>query len=239
MKKIFISLLFTGAVLFAAAQKEIVNDPNVEARTISGSFSSIKISGGIDLFLSAGAEEAVAVSANENKFKAGIKTEVVNGTLKIYYEGDKAWNGWKNRKLRVYVAFKKLEKLDVSGACDVQVSGVITVPSLSLFLSGSSDFKGAVIVTDLKLDLSGASDVKISGMATSVTIESSGASDVKGKDLHADFCTAKASGASDIFITVNKELNANASGSSDILYSGEAVIKEMHSSSTSSVVKKS
>jgi hypothetical protein len=239
MKKFFAGLLFTGAAFIAAAQKEIVNDPNAEIRNISGSFSSIKISGGIDLFLSAGSQEAVAVSAGENKYKAGIKTEVVNGTLKIYYDGDKAWNGWKNRKLRVYVAFKNLEKLDVAGACDVQVSGIVAVPSLSLFLSGSSDFKGAVSVTDLKLDLSGASDVKISGRATNVTIESSGASDVKGDDLQADFCTAKASGSSDIYITVNKELSANVSGSSDILYRGNPVIKELHSSGSSSVEKKS
>jgi Putative auto-transporter adhesin, head GIN domain len=239
MKKIFVSMLAVLTVLFATAQKDIINDPNAEVRIISGSFSSIKISGGIDLFLSAGNEEAVAVSASDNKFKEAIRTEVVNGQLKIYYDGDKGWNNWKNRQLRVYVSFKDLQSVEAAGASDVQVSGVISVPSLYLNLSGASDFKGAVAVNDLKLSLSGASDVTIKGTATKVDIESSGASDVKGYELTAEYCTAKASGASDIHITVTKELSAHASGASDIKYKGEAVIKEQHTGGASSVEKKS
>lgn len=237
MKKIFASILLSSAVFFASAQKDIINDPNAEARTLNSSFSSIKISGGIDLYLSAG-DEAIAVSASESKYKDAIKTEINNGLLRIYFDGEKAWNNWKNKNLRVYVSFKSLEKLEASGACDVQVSGVITVPSLFLNLSGACDFKGAVQVTDLKLNLSGASDVTVKGSAEKVTIESTGASDVKGYDLITEYCTAKASGASDINITVNKELTAHASGASDINYKGNAVVKEKHSSGASSVDKK-
>lgn len=225
-------------VLSATAQKDIINDPNAEVRELIGSFSNIKVTGGIDLFLSEGEEEAIAVSASEVKFRNAIKTEINNGQLRIYFEGEKAWNNWKNRNLRVYVSFKKLEKLEASGACDVQVSGVITQPSLQLNFSGASDFKGAVSVSDLKIDLSGASDVTIKGTASKVDISSSGASDVKGYDLTAEYCTAKASGASDIYITVSKELTAHASGASDIKYKGTAVIKEQHTGGASSVEKR-
>jgi hypothetical protein len=238
MKKIMVSLLATIIILSATAQKDIINDPNAELRNVNGPFSSIKISGGIDLFLSAGEEEAVAVSASDNKFKEGIKTEVVNGLLKIYYDNEKSWANWKNRQLRVYVSYKTLEKVDASGACDVQVSGVLSMPLLYLNLSGASDFKGAVAVNDLKLNLSGASDVTIKGTATRVDIESTGASDVKGYDLTTEYCTAKASGASDIHITVTKELAAHASGASDIKFKGEAKITEQHTGGASSVEKK-
>jgi len=223
----------------ATAQKEIVNDPNAEVRAITGSFDKIKISGGIDLFLTQSDEEAVVVSASQDKFKECIKTVVENNTLKIYYFADKVLDILKNKKLRVYVSFKNLEMVDASGASDVQVAGVITVSSLTLNLSGASDFKGAVKVSDLKMDLSGASDVTIKGIAGTVSIESSGASDVKGYELVTDICSAKASGASDVNITVNKELTANASGSSDISYKGEGVIKDVHTSGSSSVSKKS
>ncbi|MGG9960935.1 head GIN domain-containing protein [Ferruginibacter sp. SUN106] len=238
MKKIVLSLLVSFSFFAANAQKEIVNDPNAEIRTISGSFNSIKISGGIDLFLTQSDEEAVVISASEDKFKEGIKTVVEDKVLKIYYFGDKSWNSMKNKNLRVYVSFKNLEKINASSACDVQVAGVITVPSLTISLSGACDFKGAVKITDLKMDLSGASDVTIKGIASMVRIESSGASDVKGYDLITDVCTAKASGASDVNITVNKELSANASGASDISYKGEAKVVESHASGASSVSKK-
>jgi len=230
-------MLFTGMTLFAAAQQEVVNDPNVELRTVTGSFTSIKVYDDIDLFLSQGSEEAVAVSADDKKHRDAIKTEVVDGVLKVYY-GERIMINWKNRRLRAYVSFKNVEKITVSGASDVMVSGVITVPSLYLNLSGSSDFKGAVQVTDLKMDLSGASDITIKGIATKVEIESSGASDVKGAELVTDYCKANASGASDITITVNKEISARASGSSDILYKGNAEIKESHTSGSSTVEKK-
>lgn len=238
MKQFFVSILATILMLSATAQKDIITDPNAAVREISGSFSSIKITGGIDLFLSEGGEEAVAVSASEEKYRDAIKTEINNGQLRIYFEGEKAWANWKNKNLRVYVAYKKLEKLEATGACDVQVSGIISSPSLHLNFSGASDFKGAVVVTDLKIDLSGASDVTIKGTAVKVDISSSGASDVKGYDLTTDYCTAKASGASDINITVNKEITAHASGASDIKYKGDAVIKEQHSGGASSVEKK-
>lgn len=237
MKKIIACLLFASTVLVAAAQKEIVNDPNAEVREIGGSFNSIKISGGIDLFLTQSDDEAVAVSASENKYKDGIKTIIENKTLRIFYLGLKGWNKDK-KSMRIYVSFKNLEKIEASSSCDIQVADIINVPSLTLSLSGASDFKGAVKVDDLKMNLSGASDVTIKGIATVVHIESSGASDVKGFDLVTDVCDAKASGASDINITVNKELHASASGASDIFYKGNAELKEVHAGGASSVTKK-
>ena len=238
MKKIIAILFIFFAVHVAQAQNEIVVDPNASVRTVNGDFNAIKISGGIDLYLSQSDNIAIAVSAAEEKFAAGIKTTIEDGVLKIYYDGDKGWKS-KDRKLRVYVSFKTLEKINATGACDVVVQGSIAVNSLALQLSGACDFKGMVKVNTLKLDLSGASDVKISGTANTVDIESSGASDVKGYNLVTDFCNAKASGASDINITVNKELNANASGASDIFYKGSGLKKDIHTSGASTVERKS
>ncbi len=231
---IFTLLFFIGS----KAQKTFVNDADAEVRNITGSFNHIIISGGIDLYLSQYNAESVAVSASSGQFRLNIKTVVENNTLKIYYDGGKQWNTG-NKKLKAYVSFKSLEKLQASGACDIQVAGVIEVPVFILDMNGASSFKGAIKVNNLSMDLSGASDVNISGIASVVSMQSSGASDVKGYGLVAEVCTAKASGASDINITVNKELNAHASGASDIYYKGNAVIKDLHSSGASSIVKKS
>ncbi|MBL0357952.1 MAG: DUF2807 domain-containing protein [Chitinophagaceae bacterium] len=235
------NFLLTTAILFGAfmgnAQKTIVNDNNAEARQISGSFNAIKVSGGIDIYISQSETEAVAVSATEQKYRDDIKTVIENGTLRIYFDSKLSWNKDK-KKLKVYISFKNLERLEASGACDVHVAGTIAVPSLSLNMSGASDFKGAVNVTTLTMELSGASDTKISGTATNATIQSSGASDIKGYDLVTENCTAKATGASDINITVNKELNVHASGASDVYYKGSCVIRDLHSSGASTVAKK-
>lgn len=237
MKKLLFLAVITAAVLTVKAQNDVVVDPNAELRTLGASFHAIKISGGMDLYLSQSSTESIAVSASEERFKAAIKTVVENGVLNIKYEGEKMW-GVKNRKLKVYLSFRDLDKLDASGATDVHVSGTITVPSLDMVLSGACDFKGSVKVDKLTMDLSGASDVKISGSAANVKIESSGASDVKGYDLVSDFCSAKASGASDINITVNKEMNAYASGASDIYFKGTGLIRDLKSSGASNISRK-
>ena len=238
MKKFFLSLAVMLFATLAFAQKTMITDVNAEQRTLTGNFNAIKISGGIDLYLSQYETESIAVSASEDQYRDRIKTVIENGTLKIYYDGDKLWNTG-NKKLKAYVSFKNLENLTASGASDVVVTGAITVPSLRIDCSGASDFKGAVKVDKLTIELSGASDAKISGSAAEVSIQSSGASDVKGYDLVTENCTAKASGASDINITVNKELNVHASGASDVYYKGSAVIRDLHSSGASTVARKS
>jgi hypothetical protein len=236
MKKTAIGILLFFFCITAFAQKQFVVDANAEMRSVSGTFNAIKVSGGIDIYLSQSDNQAVAVSASDEKYIPNIKTVVENNTLKIYYEGDKGWS--KNRKMMVYVAVPDINNIEASGASDIIVAGTIKTATLKLILSGASDFKGDVSLTSLKLYLSGASDVHISGTATNLDIESSGASDVKGFDLVSELCTAKASGASDINVTVRKELTAHASGASNIYYQGTAVIKDMHSSGASTVAKK-
>lgn len=240
MKKILLFMLVAVASIVARAQNDVIVDPNAEVRTLNASFTAIKVSGGIDLYLSQSDNEAVAVSASEDKFIKRLHTIVENGVLKIYMEDQGFLHiSTKDRKLKAYVSFKDINKLDVVGAASIHVSGTIAVNVLHLSCSGASSFKGNVKVNDLEMGLSGASDIKIGGTAHSVNIESSGASDVKGIDLSTDMCTAKASGASDIEITVNKELNAHASGASSIRYKGDGGIKDMHSSGASSISRKS
>lgn len=239
MKKFFLLLVAAACVVSVQAQKTI-NDANAEVRNVSG-FSAIKISSAIDLVLTQSSSEAVAVSASEPKYRDRIKTEVENGVLKIYLEqGD--WKFWNNntgnKRLKAYVSFKSLDKLTASGACDVKVEGVIKSNTLDINLSGASDFRGAVDAGTLTFNQSGASDAKVGGRAGTLKIDLSGASVFTGYDLETENCSAKAQGASDIKITVSKELNARASGASSIHYKGTAVIRELHTSGASSVNKR-
>jgi hypothetical protein len=206
-------------------------------RTLNGSFTALSITDGIDVYLTQSETEAVAISAAEEKYKQGIKTIVENNTLKIYFDGDKGWS-MKNKKLKAYVSFKTLKLLEVSGASDVFVVGKISAAELDMKLSGASDFKGSVDVNTLNLALNDASDASISGTASRVFISTRDASDVDGYQLVTDYCEANASGASDINITVNKELVAHARGSSEISYRGRGIIKEMHKSGASSVSRR-
>ncbi len=239
MKKVlFILMLFP---VVALAQKQVINDANATPRALTGSFHTIEVSHAIDLYLSQGDEEGVAVSATDAAVRDHIKTSVSNGVLKIWFEGEGKW--WKNagnKKMRAYVSFQKLLKLKASGASDVYATSAIKVQTLEVELSGASDGKFGNITADkLTVRLSGASDMSVSGgKVSNLNINASGASDFKGIDLATETCSADASGASDIHVTVNSELSARASGASSVYYRGGGTVKDMKSSGASTISRK-
>lgn len=237
MKRVFLFFIVCCSVLSTNAQNDIVIDSNASVRTLTGQFDAIKVSGGIDLYLSQSDNAAIAVSASDEKFKEGIKTVIEDGTLKIFYKGEVSWFK-KSRKLRAYVSFKNINKLIASGACDVVVADSLNVSTLVIEMSGASRFTGKLKADVLKLDLSGASDAKISGTAGTLVVEGSGASDVKGYDLVTNICKVNVSGASDVYITVNNELSAKATGASSVKFAGPGLIRDIHTSGASSIARK-
>jgi hypothetical protein len=116
------------------AQNAVINDPNAQMR-YARNFHGIEVSNAIDLYLSQGDSEAVAVSAKDIKYRDRIVTTVENGVLKIKIDRE----GWKwmdgNKKLKAYVSFKTLNSLGASGASDVYVDGLMG-PFDSSFIRG-------------------------------------------------------------------------------------------------------
>jgi hypothetical protein len=279
MKKFITAFsLLLVAFSFASKAQTVAYDANADVRTV-GSFTKIKVSSAISLYLSQGSTQAVAVSAGDKEHTAKIKTEVTDGVLKIYVENG-AWNGWNwgNKHLKAYVTFTELQMLEASGASEVQlVDPSVSVKDLRLEVSGASSIKGGTIkgadfdvevsgasdskvsmsggtfkvraagASDLKgvltgdkmnFDLSGASTVDVQGTAGAIGIVASGASDFKGYELQTTSCKAEASGASNININVSKDLDARASGASNIHYAGDATISNIDMSGSSTVKKK-
>jgi hypothetical protein len=237
MKQI-LAFLFSIISVYAFAQDNaVINDKNAQVRNVS-SFSEIKVSGAMDLYLTQSNSEAVAVSASEEKYRDNIKTEVKNGVLNIYFSSEGFHWNWGNKKLIAYVSFKNINGLEISGASSCKITGTIKLEDLKLKVSGASNFVGKMDINKLNINASGASDAKLSGLAANADINCSGASNLKAYDLIIDDCTAHVSGASDVRITVNKMLTPHASGASSLYYKGNALIKDLHSSGASSIAKK-
>jgi HSP20 family molecular chaperone IbpA len=260
MKNILSALVLVvlSATSFAQNTKNVVYDANAEVRKVD-EFKAIDVSNAITVYLSQGAETAVAVSA-ENGDKNKVKTEVKNGVLKIYMESD-FWGKWGGRdeKVKAYVTVKDIEKLVASGASHIRIAEKLTAAHLKVVCSGASSIKGEIKAEDIKFDLTGASSTNLtintnklnvdisgassgnfSGTTGEMIIDASGASSFKGFDLAANTCIADASGASTIRVNVSKEFSKiHASGASSIHYKGEATIKNFESSGASSIKKDS
>lgn len=237
MRKTLLTAVWVLMSYLAFSQEKVIYDANAEKRAVAG-FHSIRVSNGIDVYITQSAKEGVVVSATEVSHREKIKTVVENGELKIYF--DQGWGGWnwKNRKLKAYIAVKSLKAIKASGGSDVIVQGVLNTAQLAMHFSGGSDFNGKVSVTDLTIDQSGGSDVRIKGNAVNVKVEASGGSDFKGYDLIAAYAILQASGGSDAELTVTKEIAAEASGGSDINYKGNPVVKYKSASGGGSVTRR-
>lgn len=237
MKKIMMPFLLLMALYSTGLAQKTISDPNAEVREAKN-FQAIELSNAFDVYLTQSNEESVAVSASEIKYRDKIKVEVRGGVLIIRYDNNGKWNTG-NKKLKAYISFKAINKLNVSGACDVYVIDNWRAENLKIDLSGASNLKGNIEGQKLMVDLSGASDMTLSGRMGQLNIEASGASGFKGFEMEVEYCDAKASGASDIKITVNKELSAEASGASDVNYKGNGLIRDVKTSGSSSISRRS
>ena len=257
MKKILFALLFlVGFVVNAQENKSIVYDENAQQRKVP-SFTAISVSSAIDLYLTQSNKNAVAVSASNDEIRDHIITEVVGGTL-IIRLGDKgswfSWRKWGNYKTKAYVSIQDINALTASGASTVHLVNTIESPKMRIKLSGASDFKGnikagvlmyqltgasdykgEVTANSIDIDGSGASSIELIGKVDDLAIEVSGASTAKLYNLTAKGAILRASGASNIGVTVTEILRANSSGASDINYKGNPTVKEFNTSGASSI----
>ena len=249
-------MLLVGFVVNAQENKSIVYDENAQQRKVP-SFTAISVSSAIDLYLTQSNKNEVAVSATNDEIRDHIITEVVGGTL-IIRLGDKgtwfSWRKWGNYKTKAYVSIQDIDALTASGASNVHLVNTIESPKMRIKLSGASDFKGnikagvlmyqltgasdykgEVSANSIDIDGSGASSIELIGKVDDLAIEVSGASTAKLYNLTAKGALLRASGASNIGVTVTEILRASSSGASDINYKGNPTVKESNTSGASSI----
>ena len=232
MKKLFLSFITFISLTALAQDNNTINDANAQKRSITGSFTAITVSSGIELYLTQGNEESVAVSTTDSKYLDHFKTEVENGVLKIYFDNKGfSWGASDKRKLKAYVSFKTLEKLYGSSGAAVKAQGSFELNNFDMKFTSGSDFSGKLNAKELTVEQSSGSVINITGKAEKIKVEVSSGAVFKGYDLAVDYCDASASSGAGVRITINKELNAKASSGAGIHYKGEALIRDINVSS--------
>lgn len=238
MKKIFSAffLLFSLSA-FAQDNKELDNG-YTQKRVIMGSFNAIEVTDGIDLFLTQGTADSLMISAADEKYFARFKTDVINGTLKIYYEskGIKWVSGEKGR-FKAYLTFKSLEKLMASSGSTVNLKNKLELGDLDLQITSGAVFNGGINAKLINVAQNSGAVVNISGKADKMVIVISSGGMFKGYELAVDNCIATSSSGANVQITINKELTATVSSGGGIHYKGDALIRDI-SKKSGGVVKR-
>src|SRR6185436_12210707 len=238
MKNIFLSLLlFAGLVTTSFAQKTI-NDANAEKRTV-GSFHGIDVATGIQLTLTKGTTEDVAVSASEAEFRDKIVTEVVDGILKIHYETKTGAINRRNesKNLKAYVSYKSLDHLTVTTGADVNIVGTLEATTLELKANTGGLVKGEVNIGSLDVNQDTGSKITLSGKVDKLEAEGSTGSKFMGENLNTNTCSAEMGTGAGIYISVDKELNVKANTGGYVKYKGNAGIREIKTNTGGTVSK--
>lgn len=202
------------------AFRGIKGDGNVvkEKRDVT-SFSGIDVGGAFKVYLTQGSSEKLEIEADENLLPI-IKTEVKGGTLYISTKEDIR----DSEALNIYLTFKEMHEIDVSGACDLSGEDKFTFNDLEMDCSGASNIDLKITANSLELDCSGASNITLYGSAQKVEMDVSGASHFDAYDLEVEDFEIEVSGAAGAKIFVTGELSANVSGAAHLKYKGDARI---------------
>ncbi len=218
MKKYFLSILFI-ALLFsftASVNAQFVkgNKNVVKEKRETGEFQNIEVGGAFHVYLLQGEASSVEVEADEN-LQPQITMNVNKNTLKIHSKGIR-----NATKLNIYITNPVFEKIDASGASEINGKNKIQGNMMEVTASGAADVNLDIDVKTLHTVISGAATVQLSGKAGNHSTEVSGAGTLKAQNLISEKTYADASGAGDIKINSSGEIIGNESGAGKISTKG-------------------
>ena len=184
-------------------------------RNISNNFESIKVSQGLDLYITQSNDVSLSVEADENLHDI-IMTEVENGTLRIYTTE----NIRRAASKKINLSIDNISAIKATSGSDVFSTNTIKTNSLELNCTSGADITLDVKTETLNCYSTSSSDIRVSGTTKSLFAEATSGSDIKASDLIAETSKVKATSGADISVNTSKELTARATSGGDIRYSG-------------------
>jgi hypothetical protein len=229
---VFIMLsLMLGFSIQQLSANNFSNSSDREDRSISG-FTELEVSGAFEIVLTQGNTESLTIEADEN-IMGNIKTRITGNTLEIYTKGTIR----NYRVMRVYITFKQLESIDLSGAVKVTADQSLQFDRLDLDISGACIIEFDMEADRLDLDLSGASKLYLNGYANYMDADCSGSSKLMLSGLKTKRISFESSGASTAEFWVTESLDVESSGASNVRYKGNPATVNVENSGASSVKK--
>jgi hypothetical protein len=237
MKKVFFIRLVIIVLMFSSCeryQRVWPSGPMSQTSVEVSDFNGISVSSGFNVEIVMCDSESVIIETQQNILPY-IDVYVSGQTL--YIEPQRNVSFGRGAELKAYVNAKYLESLNASGGSDVKITETLHSNRFDADLSGGSKLIASVIANTMSVSESGGSYVDLDGELESLTINSSGGSKFYSYDLVSSNLNCDISGGGKVELTVNNELNVNASGGSTIRYKGAGIIRSSQVSGGSEVRK--
>lgn len=184
-------------------------------RTISSEFDEIKVSQGLDLYITQSNDVTLTVEADENLHDL-IMTEVTDGVLRIY----STENIRRSTAKKVLLNINTVSSIKATSGSDVYSTNTIDVANLELNSTSGADIKLDVKTNSLECHSTSGSDIELSGSTKTLIASATSGSEIDASDLNAETSNVKATSGADISVNTSKALTAKATSGGDIRYSG-------------------
>lgn len=188
MTKIILAITFFLVSIITLAQVS-------ENRGVSN-FSKLQVSNAIEVLYTVSNTKSVKVETDDKENLKYIKTEVENGTLKLYVDtkdykkegktkkkskgNNVNWiNGVEFTVLKITVSGPNLEAIKASSSADIKIENTNISTDLNIAVSSSGSISGNFNCSNLFIDTSSSGEFSSNLNATKVEIESSSSSEVK------------------------------------------------------------
>jgi len=193
-----------------------------ETREVSD-FRAISVDYPAQVTVKQGSKESLQIEAEDNLLP-GLKTEVKNNTLQIFYKTTDGKHVNPTKTVKITIVVKDLTSADFSSAGELTIEKLKT-NALDVSLSGAGNLKlDQIAMKDLSVDLSGAGSMSASGTADNLSMTISGFGDFKGAELHDKNASVDISGAGSATVWADNNLDAQISGAGSVSYYGSASV---------------
>ena len=231
--------LLLVATLLSSCGVDLFNRVNgnrnvvTENRSTKEGFTKIKVSTGLDLYISQGSKNQITVEADEN-LQDIILTEVKDGVLRIYSEK----NIWRAKARKVYVTVETLEELTATSGSDAYTRETLKVNDLKISATSGADIHITVDANTIETSATSGSDIEVSGVANNHISKATSGASIDAYELRSKNATVKATSGADINIYASESIDAKATSGGDIDFKGNPKKVDKKSSSGGSVSAK-
>lgn len=220
ISKVFALLILATLTISCAGNmfNSVSGNRNVktENRKIQDNFSVVKVSAGIDLYITQGNEVSLVVEADENLLDI-IKTEVnENGKLSIYSEK----NIWKAKARKVHLTLTNIEELIATSGSDVYTENTLKATRFKVSVTSGADAKIDVDAENVESNATSGADLSISGVATNHTSSATSGSSIYAFGLKSKKAKVSVTSGADIDIYASESIDARATSGGDVDFKG-------------------
>lgn len=196
-------------------------------------FNQIKVSRGMNVYISEGNETTVLVKADENLLEV-IETEINGNVLKVTCSA----NIRKAKVKKVFITVPNLKAIEAFAGSNIYSETVLNFDELEVSASAGSNVTLEINSDNTNASASAGSNLKLKGKTNSFIAKASSGSNIKANDLRTTNSEAKVNSGANIWVLVKNNFKGNANSGGNVFYYGNPSSTDINRSSGGNVIKK-